>query len=116
VHGIAPIMWAVLITGGIFTVLFTYFFGVTNVKAQILMTVLVSITLSLNVFLVYLFGSPFSGDMAVPPDAFRLDQKVFDGYEKQTQEISNTLIFKEIGETDLNPSQDSVLPNWGSGR
>jgi hypothetical protein len=48
--------------------------------------------------------------------AFRLDQKVFDGYEKQTQEVSNILIYKEVGEDQKHATQDSILPNWGSGR
>lgn len=43
-------MWVVLISGGLFAVLFTYFFAVTQVRAQILMTALVSLTLALNLF------------------------------------------------------------------
>jgi hypothetical protein len=76
-HGVAPILWVVLLVGGTFTVLFTYFFGVENVNAQIVMTVLVSLTLSLNVFLVFIFGSPFSGDLSVQPDSFKLDLLIF---------------------------------------
>jgi hypothetical protein len=87
-HGVAPIMWVVLIMGGIFTVVFTYFFGVKNVGAQILMTVLVSVTLSLNIFLVSLFGYPFSGDLAVAPEAFKLDQQIFERFLRETADIS----------------------------
>lgn len=76
--GVQPILWIILITGGIFTVLFTYFFGVESMKAQIIMTTLVSLTLSLNMFLVFLFGNPFSNDMAVRPDAFRLNLKIYE--------------------------------------
>jgi hypothetical protein len=80
-HGVAPILWVVLLIGGTFTVLFTYFFGVENVYAQILMTVLVALTLSLNVFLVFVFGNPFSGDLSVQPDSFKLDQIIFKYFE-----------------------------------
>src|SRR5690606_12778801 len=80
--GVAPIMWAVLIVGGVFTVLFTYFFGVENLRAQIIMTVLVATTLSLNVFLVFVFAYPLAGDVAVRPDAFQMDLLIFDFHEK----------------------------------
>lgn len=76
-HGVAPLMWAVLILGGIFTVVFTYFFATASVVAQVLMTVIVSITLSLNVFLVFVFGYPFATDLGVKPEALRLDQIIF---------------------------------------
>ena len=77
VHGVAPTMWVFLIIGGVLTVVFTYFFGLESTRAQALMTGLVAVTLSLNLFLVYLFGYPFRGDVAVYPDAFELDKKIF---------------------------------------
>jgi len=76
--GTQPILWAILIVGGLFTVLFTYFFGVESVKAQIIMTTLVALTLALNMFLVFIFGSPFKGDLAVRPDAFKLNLKIYE--------------------------------------
>ncbi len=80
-HGMNPLMWTVLIIGAIFTVMFTYFFGVKNLRAQILMTVLVSLTLSLNVLLVFIFGSPFAGELAIQPDSFKLDRMIFDNFD-----------------------------------
>ncbi len=76
--GVQPILWAVLIVGGLFTVLFTYFFGVESIRAQIIMTTLVALTLALNMFLVFVFGSPFTGDLAVRPDAFKLNLKIYE--------------------------------------
>lgn len=81
-HGVAPLMWAVLILGGVFTVVFTYFFGAASVTAQILMTVIVSITLSLNVFLVFVFGYPYATELGVRPEALRLNQMIFKRMEK----------------------------------
>lgn len=83
-HGMNPLLWTVLIIGAIFTVMFTYFFGVKNLRAQILMTVLVSLTLSLNVLLVFIFGSPFSGEFAIQPDSFKLDRMIFENFDKGT--------------------------------
>lgn len=79
--GMAPVMWVVLIVGGVFTVLFTYFFGVDNLKAHVLMTVLVALTLSLNVFLVFIFAYPVSGDIGVRPEAFKMDLLIFKHFQ-----------------------------------
>ncbi|HEY9733812.1 MAG TPA: DUF4239 domain-containing protein [Drouetiella sp.] len=81
-HGLNPFMWAVLITGAIFTVMFTYFFGVKNIRAQVLMTVLVSLTLWLNVLLVFIFCNPFAGEFAIQPDSFKLDRMIFQNFDK----------------------------------
>ena len=82
-HGVAPTMWVFLIIGGVLTVVFTYFFGLESLNAQSIMTGLVAVTLSLNLFLVYLFGYPFRGDVAVYPDAFTLDKKIFAEFHKK---------------------------------
>ena len=79
--GVAPIMWAVLLVGGVFTVLFTYFFGVDSLRAHVLMTVLVAMTLSLNVFLVFIFANPIAGDIGILPDAFKQDILIFKNFE-----------------------------------
>lgn len=80
-HGMSPIMWVVLISGGLFTVLFTYFFAVTQVRAQILMTTLVSLTLALNLFVLSILNCPFSGDLGVKPDSFRLNIILFKHFD-----------------------------------
>lgn len=72
-----PVLWFVLILGAAITVIFTYFFGLDNENIQILMTALIAIILSLNIILVSLFGSPFSGDVKVPPLPFENDVKYF---------------------------------------
>ena len=82
IKGVAPVMWFVLITGGIFTVVFTYFFGVPDTRVQCFMTVLVATTLSLNVYLVFVFGNPMSTDLGISPGAFQLDLLIFDSFEK----------------------------------
>lgn len=79
-HGVAPIMWLVLVVGGIFTTIFTYFFGVANIRVQALMTILVSVTLSLNVYLVYVFGNPMATEIGVKPGPFQLDLMIFEGF------------------------------------
>ena len=78
--GVPAVEWFVLILGGVVTVVFTYFFGIESLGAQILMTSMVSLLISLNVYLVVLFGAPFSGDLQVSSEALKLDQKIFENH------------------------------------
>lgn len=77
-NGIASAEWFTLIVGGAITIFFTFFFGLENLKLQIAMTAMVAVLISLNVYLVALFGYPFSGDLKIGTEAFRIDQSIFD--------------------------------------
>jgi Protein of unknown function (DUF4239) len=76
-YGVPAIEWFVLVLGGVVTVVFTYFFSLDSTRAQVAMTTMVSLLISLNVYLVALFGAPFSGDLQVRPEAFEVDQMIF---------------------------------------
>jgi len=80
--GLPGIMWGVLIAGGVLTVLFTYLFEVEDAKAQIFMTALVALALSLNVLLVALFSNPYKGYMRISAYPFKYDRKVMDELSK----------------------------------
>lgn len=75
-YGLSNVMAAVLMIGATTTIAFTYFFGLEKLKAQMMMTALVSITLSLNVCLVLLYGYPFQRGMQVEPTALKFDRKI----------------------------------------
>jgi hypothetical protein len=75
-YGVPAIEWFVLVLGGVVTVVFTYFFSLDSTRAQVAMT-MVSLLISLNVYLVVLFGAPFSGDLQMRPEAFEVDQMIF---------------------------------------
>src|SRR5262249_16950767 len=77
------IIWAVLIAGGCVLVVFTYFFGVENLAVQIVMTVMVTLTLALNLCLVIMFGYPYSGDVRVSPAPFVTDVATFEREMKE---------------------------------
>lgn len=76
-HGVSTELWTVLIIGGILTLGFSYFLGLSSTIGQALMTVVIASTLSLNVYLVFLFGYPFSGPYCVEPDGFLVDRLIF---------------------------------------
>ena len=76
-NGIPAVEWVTLIFGGVITVFFTYFFGLQNLRLQIVMTAMITTLISLNLFLVLLFGYPFAGDLGVSNKAFQTDQGIF---------------------------------------
>jgi hypothetical protein len=71
--GLPPILWGVLISGGCLTVLFTYLFEVESAKAQVFMTALVALALSLNVLLIAFFNNPYKGFMRISSYPFMYD-------------------------------------------
>lgn len=62
-----PLMWVLLVGGGIVTVGFTYFFGVQNFRTQVLMTGALSGVIAFVVFLIAALDNPFSGGLSVRP-------------------------------------------------
>jgi Na+/proline symporter len=58
---VPPMMWLVMLVGGLIMVLYTYFFGVRNIRAQYMMTSALTIMISLILFLVYVLDHPFTG-------------------------------------------------------
>ncbi len=70
--GLEPLLWLVLIIGGLSTISFTFFFGVENLKVQIIMTVLLSVTISLILFTIMEMDFPFTGDIAISPEPFKM--------------------------------------------
>jgi len=58
-------LWGVLIAGGLLTVGFTYFFGVANLRAQLLMVAALASIIGLVLFLILVLDLPFTGDVGV---------------------------------------------------
>ncbi len=71
-HRIPALEWCVVILGGIITVGLTYLFVLDDLKLQITLTAMVALLIALNIFLLLMFGYPFSGDLSVSPDSFRI--------------------------------------------
>jgi hypothetical protein len=69
--GIHPVLWFVLLFGGIITVVFTFFFGSENLGAQLIMTTLLAVLIVLILFTILIMDFPFSGDLYISPDAFK---------------------------------------------
>lgn len=69
--GIEPLLWLVLIVGGLSTISFTFFFGTENIKAHIIMAALLSLTIFLILFTVMEMDYPFTGNVAVSSEPFK---------------------------------------------
>ncbi len=69
--GIEPLLWFVLITGGLSIISFTFFFGAENLKAQLAMVALLAITISLILFTIMSLDFPFTGSISISPDPFK---------------------------------------------
>jgi Protein of unknown function (DUF4239) len=69
-QGLPPILWVVLILGGVITVGFTYLFGLENTMVHLLMVASLAMIISLTLFTVAALDYPFKGDIRIHPDAF----------------------------------------------
>jgi hypothetical protein len=58
-------VWLVLLVGGVFTVSYTFFFGMKNIRAQYIIATTLTVTITLILFLIYVLDHPFTGSSKV---------------------------------------------------
>jgi hypothetical protein len=63
------VLWIVLLAGGVITIGFTYFFGVSHFASHVLMVAALASMIALTIYLVLSLDLPFSGDLRVSPHA-----------------------------------------------
>jgi Protein of unknown function (DUF4239) len=69
-EGIVPsVIWPVLFGGAIVTIVFTFFFGTNNLRAQTAMTVLLSLLIFSELLIIVAVDYPFTGPIKVEPTA-----------------------------------------------
>jgi hypothetical protein len=71
-EGIPPILWVVVLAGGLFTVAFTFFFGMESQWLHRLSAAALAVIVVLLLYTIYRIQFPFTGDIRVPPDALEL--------------------------------------------
>jgi Na+/proline symporter len=64
-------VWLVLLVGGVFTVSYTFFFGMKNIKAQYIMMATLTVTITLILFLIYVLDHPFTGTSKVSAEPLK---------------------------------------------
>lgn len=58
---VPPVIWLVLLVGGVFAVSYTFFFGMKNIRAQYLITTTLTVMITSILFLIYVLDHPFTG-------------------------------------------------------
>jgi hypothetical protein len=64
-------LWIALILGAVITIGFTYFFGLQRFAPQLLMVAALSAMIGVTLFVIMALDLPYTGDVAVKPDAMR---------------------------------------------
>lgn len=75
---IPPMMWGLLIVGGIGMISFTYLIGTSSAWVQMVVTAFLAGMLAWAVLIVFALADPYSGDVSVKPDAFENVLQSFD--------------------------------------
>src|SRR5438552_12637272 len=68
---VPPVVWLVILVGGVITVSYTYFFGMKNIKAQYMITATLTVTITLILFLIYVLDHPFTGTSKVSAEPLK---------------------------------------------
>lgn len=68
---VPPVIWLVLLVGGVFTISYTFFFGMKNLRAQYLITATLTITITSILFLIFVLDHPFTGTSRVSLEPLR---------------------------------------------
>src|SRR6266436_7099642 len=68
---VPPVIWLVLLVGGVFAVSYTFFFGMKNIRAQYLITTTLTVMLTSILFLIYVLDHPFTGTSRVSLEPLR---------------------------------------------
>lgn len=69
-QSVPPIMWELLVCGGILTVCFMFIFGIERFRFHLLMTWSLLFLIMLILFIICELDNPFWGDPHIAPDAF----------------------------------------------
>jgi hypothetical protein len=73
--GLPPALWIVIVTGGIVTILLTYFLALDRFRVHVIMTIFAAVMVSLLIFMIAVVDHPLRGEVGVGPDAFQLVYK-----------------------------------------
>jgi hypothetical protein len=80
---IPPMMWGLLVVGGIGMIVFTYLIGTEHAWVQTVVTAFLAGILAWAVLIVFALADPYSGDVSVRPDAFVGVLQSFDAHRTE---------------------------------
>lgn len=82
--GEPAVEWIILIIGAIITITYTFFFTMESDGIHLIMRGMATLMILMSLYLVLLFGSPFSGDLKVSAEPFKTMIKVGSYYKSKT--------------------------------
>ena len=68
--GIPAVMWAITLSGGALTVIFSFFFGMPDFRIHVVFSGILAISLALVIVLILALDRPFRGDLAISTEGF----------------------------------------------
>lgn len=69
--GISPVLWFILVFGGLTTICFTFFFAAENFKYNLLLVSILATIIGLVLLTILLFDYPFTGDVKIPVSMYK---------------------------------------------
>lgn len=79
---LGSMMWSLLLSGAVVTILFMFFFGLENLRSQMLMTALLAGYLAFILFLVFSLDHTFKGPEKTTPVVMEQLSELFDRWDK----------------------------------
>jgi len=68
---VPSVVWLVLLVGAVFTISYTWLFGMKNIRAQYMIATTLTVTITLILFLIYVLDHPFTGTSKVSDEPLR---------------------------------------------
>jgi Protein of unknown function (DUF4239) len=68
--GIPAVMWAITLSGGALTIIFSFFFGMPNFRIHLTFSGMLAVSLALVFVLILALDRPFRGDLAISTERF----------------------------------------------
>ena len=94
--GEPAVEWIILIIGATITIIYTFFFTMESDAIHLIMRGMATLMILMSLYLILLFGTPFSGDLKVSPEPFRTIIKIGLYYKNKVQ-------YPSIGHENLSP-------------
>jgi hypothetical protein len=73
-------LWVVLLAGALLTIGFSYFFSLESFRAQAAMLAILATLIGLSLFVILTLDLPYTGSVAVKPDALMDEVSEFCSY------------------------------------
>jgi hypothetical protein len=86
-YGVPAAEWVVLLIGASLTIAYTFFFTTESHGIHLVMRGMVTLLIAMSLYLVLLFGAPFSGDLKVSNSPFRFVDGVFASAEGKDMKL-----------------------------